>query len=432
MDAYLWMELVAFLALLGLSAFFSSSETALFSLNPVHLEQMRRERNPRIDLIDHLLAEPRRLIITILIGNELVNVAASVISAAFIIEFLGPGSKWFNLLVMVPILLLCGEITPKTLAIRNNVAFASAQCRVIATFSRAITPLRWTVRMVADRIITLIVGPERSRGNIITADMVRTLAHEAVGEGALDRFEAQFIDQIFDFGAKTVGEISSPRSDVCFLAVDASLDELLRELRCTWHTKVPVYDGNRDNVVGILHARTLLDREVFEALRDGQSIRSLLNDPYFVPESKQVSELFDDFRSRKLSIALTVDEYGGVTGLGTMEDLLECIFGDIPSPSERGHQAKIVELEDGRWASEGTIRVAEFNIRAGCTLPVDDAETVGGLLLNTRGELPAEGDLIEVMNLRFEVLEVADNRIRRFAWTVDAAPDDAGGHRGDG
>ena len=137
-------------------------------------------------LIEQLLSQPRQLIITILIGNEAVNVAASVLSASVIIALLGAESTWLNLLVMVPLLLLVGEIIPKTLAIRNNVAFAGAESRPIAIFSQLIRPLRWAIRKVADGIITLLVGKERSRGNIITEDMVRTLAHEAVGEGALE------------------------------------------------------------------------------------------------------------------------------------------------------------------------------------------------------------------------------------------------------
>ena len=162
MDITIVLELVAFAVLMGLSAFFSSSETSLFSLSRLQQEQMRQAANPSISLIERLLAQPRHLIVTILIGNELVNVAASVISAAVVIRILGNEAKWVNLLIMVPILLLVGEITPKTLAIRNNVAFASFQCRFIDLFARAITPLRWIVRHIADFFITLIVGRERS------------------------------------------------------------------------------------------------------------------------------------------------------------------------------------------------------------------------------------------------------------------------------
>jgi putative hemolysin len=190
-DLTIVLELVAFAVLMGVSAFFSSSETSLFSLSQLQLEQMRRASDPRTTLIERLLSQPRHLIVTILIGNELVNVAASVISAAIVIQTLGNENMWINLLIMVPVLLLVGEITPKTLAIRNNIAFARFQCRFIDLFARAISPLRWIVRHISEFFITLIVGKERSRANIITEDMVRSLAREAVGDGALDREEAR-------------------------------------------------------------------------------------------------------------------------------------------------------------------------------------------------------------------------------------------------
>ena len=155
MDFTFWIELLLFVVLLGFSAFFSSSETSLFSLNSMQIEKMRIDGNPRIGLIERLLSEPRRLIVTILIGNEFVNVAASVLSAAMVIQLMGAENKMFNLFIMVPILLLVGEITPKTLAIRNNVAFATYQSGPIDLFARLIAPLRWAVRAVADWFTTL-------------------------------------------------------------------------------------------------------------------------------------------------------------------------------------------------------------------------------------------------------------------------------------
>ncbi len=218
MDGILYLELLIFAALMAFSAFFSSSETSLFSLTVRQLDQMDRDGNRRISLIRYLLNEPRRLIITILIGNELVNVSASVISAAIVIDLLGAENTWINLLIMIPLLLLVGEITPKSLAIRNIVGFATFQSRPLRAFAWLITPLRAVVRRIADGFITLLVGRERSRGNLITEDMVRTLADEAVGEGALDDQEAQYISQIFDFGNKTVEELITPRAGIFYLS----------------------------------------------------------------------------------------------------------------------------------------------------------------------------------------------------------------------
>ena len=416
MDVTLWFELALFVILMGFSGFFSSSETALFSLSSVQLEQMRQNNHPRVAFIEQMLSEPRRLIITILIGNEFVNVAASVISAAVIIQLLGDEKKWLNLFVMVPVLLLVGEITPKTLAIRNNIAFANVECRPIQIFARLITPLRWLIRLVSEWFITMIVGRERSRGNIVTEDLVRTLAHEAVGEGALDRLEAQFIDHIFEFGNKTVEDVMTPRSDTFYLSNSTPLAAAVNELKRTWRTKVPVFGAHRDDIIGILHARDLLGVDLEQADRENHPLEQFVREPYFVPESKPVSDLFHGFRERKLSIALVVDEFGGVTGLVSMEDLLECIFGDIPSRSDRRHRTHIDELSDGRYAGAGTMLVADFNEKTGAGLSTDQVDTVGGLLLHEFGELPPVGAVVDVEGLRFTVMEVSENRIKKVVW----------------
>ena len=224
------LALVVFAGLMGLSAFFSSSETALFSLGRLQLERMDKSGHPRAHLIARLLNQPRHLIVTILIGNELVNVAASVISAAVVIQLLGAENKWVNLLIMVPVLLLFGEITPKTLAIRNNVTFASFQCRFIELFARAITPLRSIVRHVSEFFITLIVGGERSSANIITEDLVRFLAQEAIGDGVLDDEEALYINRTFDLGDKLLRDVMTPRSRIVSLSGGAQGIVMLEDI----------------------------------------------------------------------------------------------------------------------------------------------------------------------------------------------------------
>ena len=411
MDIAFWIELALFVVLLGFSAFFSSSETSLFSLNGVQIEKMRADRNPRIDLIERLLHEPRRLIVTILIGNEFVNVAASVLSAAMVIELLGEGNKMVNLFIMVPILLLFGEITPKTLAIRNNEAFATFQSRPIDLFARLITPIRWIVRHVADWFTTLIVGAERSPGNIITEDMVRTLAHEAVGEGALDHMEAQLIDQIFDFRNRTVEDLMTARADVTFVPADASGVEILDTYRESRQSRMPVFQDDRDNVVGILHARDLVGEDVALLGKDPRPLSAILRPPYFVPESKSAADLFESFRERQQSIAVVVDEYGGVTGLITTGDLLEAIFGDIPTPSDEAEEDWVRELPDNCFALPGSIPIEDFNRRFGTQLELEDVRTLGGYVLHQFGELPAEGECIEVDAFRFCAKHIETNRI---------------------
>jgi putative hemolysin len=415
MDLALWIELAVFVVLLGFSGFFSSTETSLFSLSQFQLDRMRAARNPRIGLIERLRSEPRRLIVTILIGNEFVNVTASVISAAMVIHLFGAENEMINLLVMVPILLLFGEITPKVLAIRNNVAFANAECRPIDLFARLITPLREVIRYVADFFITLIVGKQRSQGNLVTKDMLRTLVHDALGEGALDSQEAQYIEKIFDFGNKALRDIMRPRSDIQFLSADLPMADLLAQIKAARQSRYPVFKGHRDTILGILFTRDLLGVDLAKLERDPQGLRKLLRQPNFFPESKPALELFHTFRQRQLSFALCVDEYGGVTGLVTMEDLLECVFGEIASPSDSEvvSQHLVGELVDGRRLIDAGIALAEFNREFAASLGSEEVETLAGALLEAFGELPAAGAAIDLCGLSFTVDGVEHNRITR-------------------
>ncbi|MBF0158608.1 MAG: DUF21 domain-containing protein, partial [Magnetococcales bacterium] len=199
MDIILTIQIVIFFGLMVCSAFFSSSEVGLFSLNSTQLERMRQDKHPKVDLIRRMLSEPRRLIVTILIGNELVNVAASNISATVLYHLLGGEDKWWvNLLIMLPLLLLLGEITPKVLAARHNIAFASFNAPILELVAKLITPIRWIIRIVADFFITAMIGKSKKKGNIITEDMVRALATQGEEEGVLDANETEYIHNIFN------------------------------------------------------------------------------------------------------------------------------------------------------------------------------------------------------------------------------------------
>jgi len=408
LDAQLWIELGVFLTLLALSGFFSSSETAFFSLSRVQLEQMRKKKTGIFPLIEKLISQPRRLIITILIGNELVNVAASVLCASIIIRF--ELNKWLNLFVMVPILLLVGEITPKTLAIRNNRAVAIRNAKWIDLFAQLIGPLRWVIRVISDFFITMMVGKERSQGNIITEDMVRTLTNEAVGEGDIDLLEAEFIEHIFDFGDLQLEDIQTARIKILSLDIKMPIKDMLKVITKKRHSKIPIFRDNPDDIIGILHVRDMLGLNL-DAPDTRERFIDLLRKPYFVPDSKEAVELFHKFREDKISIAMTVDEYGGITGLVTMEDLLECIFGELRSPSDLDHNEYILGKTDKGFILSASMPLFELNERYSWDLPDDEFDTIGGTLLHEHGELPLEKTIIQIGEKQFQVLKVENNRI---------------------
>ena len=427
MELVLVLQIVLLVVLLALSGFFSGSETALFSLSQTQLSQMGREGHPRRGQILDLLDDPRRLIVTILIGNELVNVAAANISAILLMDIMeGEGKWWLNIFVMLPILLLVGEITPKTLAVRNNIAFSSLVAQPLALITRIILPLRWVVSHVSEFFIDTLIGKSGAKSYLITEEMVRNLVNEATKEGHLELSEKEYIHNIFDFGNQTVGEVMTPRSKISFLDVDAPITDVLDTLARDRVTRRPVRvdgEGQRERILGILHFRDLLgvDLSRFQKAAD---LEGFLRTPYMVPASKPLATLFRTFRERRISIALVVDEFGAVIGLATMEDLLESIFGDIRSESDTTSALTVRQEEGGSYQMDGGMSLELFNEQMGCDLHSELGETIGGLLLHLCGEVPTEGEVVKVAGLTFTVAEMDGTRIAKVIAARSGGMDD--------
>jgi putative hemolysin len=280
-------------------------------------------------------------------------------------------------------------------------------------FAKAISPLRIVIRFVADGLTTLLIGKERSKGNIVTEDMVRTLVDHAADLGALDSTEQKFINNIFDFGNQTVQELMTLRSNFLAFSIDTPIPEILAKVKETELTRVPIYRHHKDAVVGILHIRDLMDPEIDIHTLDAKSLRPLLRQPILVPASKLVSDLFFMLRKRKISFALVLDEFGGIIGLVTMDDLLGSIFGSL-SPDQDMTETSEVD-EDGKQLIKikGDMPVAVFNSKMKTALPTETAETMGGWLLHHFGELPGEGEVYPFEGWEFTATKITNNRITK-------------------
>lgn len=408
--------LLLFFTLLGCSAFFSASEVAFFSLNQIHLEQMEKNAHPRLDLVRNLLRNPRALIATILIGNEFVNVAASNISATLLIRLLGGEAEWWiNILIMLPLLLLFGEITPKTLALRYNVVFATMASPSLTLFDRLVTPVRIVVAAVASFFVTKMIGKAEEKKTLVTEEMVRSLAEHASTEGALDDAEHTYINSIFNFGNLRVQNVMVPRAKIFFLPHTVSLTEAIRAFQKTGLTRIPVYQGHHDDVVGVLHVRDLI-LSFSSVAKNPTALLDVLREPYFVTGNRLLSSLFHAFKEHNKTTAMVVDEYGGVIGLVTRKDLLKTIFGNIDGvyrfqdtlPATKDHV-----LVDGCWELEGVLPLAEFSQITGCEFEEVLSETLGGAVLDLLGELPAAGRKISLPGWTITVLRVEKNRIAK-------------------
>lgn len=411
-DLTVIIQLLLFVFLLACSAFFSGSEVALFSLNPMQLDQMAREKHPQMQTILDLLKDPRALITTILIGNELVNVAASNISATLLITLMGSEENWWvNILVMLPILLLFGEITPKTLAVRNSIFFAGLVSQPLTVFRQSITPLRRVVGWISNYFITLAIGEQKEKRATVTEEMVRTLAEQASMDGVIDDTERTYIDNIFNFGNIRVRDVMIPRAKIFFLTRNTPAHEVLKAFKQTGYTRIPVYEGHRDDVVGILHVRDMLAMSV-DGDKKNTNPMTLLRKPYFVAANRLASSLFQSFMEKNHSLAMVVDEFGGLVGMVTMHNLMEIIFG--PLHGKLVPQSALLPshaMVNGHYSLPGVMPIEEFVRLTGCTLEANDAETIGGLVLDTLGELPEKGSRVSIMGWEFTVLEMDNNRI---------------------
>lgn len=412
-------RILALIALMALSAFFSGSEVALFSLRKSRLDQLKAKGVAVAEVASSLLARPRRLIITILIGNETVNLAASAIMASLVIHWLGEGSKWVAVLIMTPLLMIFGEITPKSVALRRPEWASQWVARPLAAFAVVVTPLRWLLRNLSEWIIRGLGGGRQTADNILSEGEFRILVDMGHEVGELEEQERKLIHNVFEFGDTLVSEIMIPRPDIFLLSYHMALPEIIEAIRANPHSRIPVYRNQPGNITGILYTKDLL-----HLLRGRPSpasgVRLPLREPYFVPPSKKVGDLFHDFKRKKTHIALVVDEFGDLAGLVTLDDVLEEVFGDWPAPADSNGSSDIVALPDGGYSVNARVLVEDAQKELGLSLPESPADTVGGFVMDRLGRLPNLGERIEHDGCIFTVTEIKGRRILKVR--IDATP----------
>jgi CBS domain containing-hemolysin-like protein len=419
------LRLVVLALLFVASAFFSGSETALFSLSRMQLHQLRRERNPQSEKLHALLDQPRRLIISILCGNEFVNVAAAANLTGILVRLYGvEQAAWASTVLMVPLLLLFGEATPKTIAVSDPVGIST---RLVAQpmygWVRLITPLALAVRLVADRITTAIVGEERAQENLLQIDEFRTLVDEGVVTGELTATERVLIDNLLLAGNAEIVEIMIPRTRMICIDADQPVDKIIQNFLRIRHRRVPVYRGNRDNVIGFLYAEDALQLALDHPDLTDLRLEEVLRPPVMVPSTKKIDEMFDYFQVHDVRAAVVLNEFGGVDGLLTMNDVLTCIFGRVRPLT--GDPDVHYDEASGEYLLPGYMKLFEFNALASTRVEDLRMTTLAGVILRELDRLPKVGDVVTVNGTSFEVLEMDNNRVARVLARLEAPPSDA-------
>jgi CBS domain containing-hemolysin-like protein len=397
--------------LLGSSAVFSGSETALFSLSRIDLQKLRNTRNPHSESIHAMLDEPRRLIISILCGNELVNIASAANMTAILITLYGEhDAGWLNIVVMVPLLLLVGEVTPKTIAVNFPVKYATrVSSRVLPKWIVFITPLREAVRLVADRITTFVVGEAVDRQNILQPDELRALLDEGEQTGAIEATERVLIDNLLEASETGIAHIMTPGPRINFLDASLPFTELVAQFRSYQHPRIPVYSGHWDNVIGFLHSEDLL-----RLIRGGGDLSQvqltdILKPAHFVPPTKKVDEMFDYFQAYNTRVAVVLGEYGEVLGIVTMKDVLKFIFGEITGKMKGQELYK--EEDENCYTVPGDMRLTDFYNLTNFDIEDPVMTTIGGVAFRLFDRLPKVGEKVMHEGYEITVKKVSGLRI---------------------
>ena len=405
-DFELIPKTVLLFILLCLSGFFSGSETALFSLGHAKLREFATSKRQGKRLIARTMQNPVRVLATILLGNTFVNIAVASLGENIISNFLGEErAVLVATLVMTFLILVFGEITPKTIAVQHSEMVASWVIKPLHVFSTVISPIRWLLRRITELMLSCVGVGRVRRGTILGEEELKTIVDIGFSEGVVNRLEKEIIHRVFAFGEKTVQQVMTPSLQVVSLSVDTPPETALETLRRRRFSRAPVYEGRADHIVGIVHIKD------FVLKREARSLGDLIRPVQFVPESRRIDTLFEEFRTGRQHISVVIDEYGVFCGIVTMDDLLEEVVGEAFSALPRKDLFRSI----GRYAAlvKGVMELEMFNRRMGTHLDDPQAQTIGGYVINRLGRIPQTKERLKIGDLQFEIVKAHPNRIMR-------------------
>lgn len=405
MTADQWWHILGLAVLFVFSAFFSGSETALMAIDRLRVRYLAEKGRPGARRLEQLLEKPERLLSAILIGNNLVNIMVSVFAAALLIELFGGRGELMTILILTPILLIFAEILPKTLAATYPEPVAFAVLHPIRLIMWLLKPVVGVIGGLSRFFARLFRG-EVDRP-LISEDEIRSIIEFGEQSGVVHTEKRRMLHGVFDLAAMRVRDVMVPRTEVVGIEVSTPYSEVIGLCATARHSRFPVYDGDLDRVVGIIHSKDVLS---YIDRPSDFSLRAVARPPYFVPEAKPIESLLQAFRRKHLHLAVVVDEYGGVEGIVTLEDIVEEIVGEIQD--EYDEEAALVQpLGPNRFLVDGSATLRYINRRFGLELSEEHVNTLAGFMMHRLGSIPEVGAVCEVAGLRCTVREVEGRRI---------------------
>ena len=403
-------QLIAIIILLCLSAFFSSSETALTTVNQIRMRTLADNGDKRAARVLHVTGNPGKMLSAILIGNNIVNLSASSISTSLAIHLFGNTGAGIATGILTFLILIFGEVTPKTMATIKADSMSLTVAAPIGLLMKILTPVIFIINKLSLGLRFLLHVNIKDAQKKMTEEELRTIVDVSQENGVIEHEERDMIHNLFDFGDAEAKEIMVPRIDMTFVQADATYQEVLDIFRQDMFTRLPVYEDSTDNVIGIINMKDfLLQNDTPEF-----SVRNLLREPYFTYEHKNTADLFLEMRKSSISLAIVLDEYGVTAGLITLEDLLEEIVGEIRDEYDADEEDDITRISDREFYVLGSANLNDVSEALSLHFTSDDYDTIGGYCLGLLDHLPEKNEIILTDNnilLRIDRME--KNRIER-------------------
>ena len=402
------LQLVILVILLSASAFFSSAETALMTSNKLKIRNLAENGDKRAKKVLDITANTDKMLSAILIGNNVVNLTASSLSTTLTLKIFGSSLVGIATGILTFLILVFGEITPKNVASKNAENMALAYIGVISVIVTVMTPVIFIVNKVAGAVISIFTK-NSDENNAVTEEELRAMVEYSHEEGVIENEEKKMIVNVVDFGDTVAGDIMVPRVDMVMVDEKSSYEEILQVFREERYTRIPVYEETPDNVIGILNVKDFLlieDKENFV-------MKEHLREPLYTYEYKKTSALMMDMRKTGANIVIVLDEYGITAGLITLEDMLEEIVGEIRDEFDAEEDEGITKVSDLEYLIDGSTNLDDINDRIGLELSSDEYESIGGLIMEKLGRIPAEGEIINLDNIVLTVKKMDHARIEK-------------------
>ena len=386
MDSSDAMQLIVLIVLLALSAFFSSAETALTCVSKIRIRSLAEEGNKRACLVKELTDNPSKMLSAILIGNNIVNLSASSLST----------------------MLATKMATPKSAATINAEKMALGDVVIIYWLTRVLTPVIFVINHLSYGVMRLMGINPNAQAKTMTENELLTVIDVSHEDGVIESEEKEMITNVVDFGDSVASEVMVPRIDIEFMDVESSYEDVLAVFRRDKYSRVPVYEGNKDHVIGVLN---LKDVFCYSDLPSNFSIRKILRRPYFTYEFKRISDLMVDMQKNSISMAMVLDEYGAVAGLITLEDLLEEIVGEIRDEYDEEEKDDIRKVNEHEYTVDGTTKLEDIDKLLDLHLESEDYDSIAGHMIHELGHIPTEGEYIDINGIRFTVMKMDKHRV---------------------